>query len=141
MSPRPLLGRSGCVYLIPASKSCQERFWASRSVPILFWRRRPPRPLLGRSGYAYLILASKSCQDRFRAGRAVYISFRRRRSPRPLWGRLGCIFLISAAKATQTTFEPVGQKQKSKKSYGAFWDSNPYLFERSALYHIDYSDL
>jgi hypothetical protein len=89
--PRPLLGRSGCAFLIPASKSC-------------------PRPLRGRSnqktfdpvGLRLPHSGVEGNQDHFWVGRAVPISFRRRRPPRLLLNRSG-------------------KNKKDKKSYGAFW--------------------
>jgi hypothetical protein len=75
---RPLLGRSGCAYLIPASKS---------------W----PRPLRGPSnqntfnpvGLRLPHSGVKGHQDHFWVGRAVPISFRRRKVTKTASGLVG----------------------------------------------------
>jgi hypothetical protein len=103
-SLRPLLGRSGCAHLIPASKSYQDRFGG----PYLthFGVEGSPKTLLGRWGCVYLFPALTATKptsgpaglylshfgvechpNHFQAGQADYFSFRRQRSPRPLLGR------------------------------------------------------
>jgi hypothetical protein len=135
------LGQSGCVNLIPASKAIKTTSGPVGSCLSHFGIEKLPRPLRGWSGRIELIPASNVTQTTFRpvgltishsgvkghpdhfwVGGTASTSFWRGRSPRLLLARSG-------------------KNKKAKKSYGAFWDSNPYLFERPALYHIDYSDL
>jgi hypothetical protein len=87
--PRPLLGRSGCVYLIQVSKATN-----TFSGPVGLCLSHSgveelPRPLRGRSGRILLIPASK-----------VYLKH--------FYGRSGCIYLILGSTATKTTSGPVG---------------------------------
>jgi hypothetical protein len=134
------MGRSGCVYNTPALKGHTIFFLGQPGCVNLIPVSKAIKTTSGPVG-PYLTHSGVECHPNYlQAGRTDYFSFRRQRSPRPLLGRWGSVCLILAWKATQTTFGPVGQKQKSKKKYGAFRDSNPYLFERPALHHIDCSD-
>jgi hypothetical protein len=87
-SPRPFMGRSGCVFLISTSKVTKTTSGPVGLCLFHFGVEKLPRPL--------------------RAGRAVSNSFRRRRSPRPFMGWSGCAYLIPASNVTKTTFGPVG---------------------------------
>jgi hypothetical protein len=73
--PRPLLGRSGCVYLTPASKGHPKHIKAGEAPFTTFRRRRPPITLLGRSGCVYLTPASKGHPKHIKAGEALFTTF------------------------------------------------------------------
>jgi hypothetical protein len=100
-----IIFRSCYFYLIPASKSYQDHFWAwavfltpaskvtkppfrcGRAMSISLRRRRATQTNFGAVGLSlFLIPLSKVHPDQFWAGRVVSISFRRQRSHRPLWG-------------------------------------------------------
>jgi hypothetical protein len=109
-SPKTLLGRLGCVYLITASKSYQDHFWGGRDVSNSFRRRRVTqntfRPVALRLPHSGV----EGHQDHFWAGRVI--SFRCRKVTQTASGPAGRIKLIPASNVTQTTFRPVGLTSK-----------------------------
>jgi hypothetical protein len=77
--PITLLGRSGCVYLIPASKSYLDHFWAGRAVSNSFRRRRVTQNTFRPVGLRLPHSGVEGHRYHFSAGRAVSISLRRQR--------------------------------------------------------------
>jgi hypothetical protein len=86
---RPLQGRSGRFYLIPATKGLPDRFWAGRTVPISLRRRRVTQNTFRLVGLSLPHSGVKG-------------------SPKTLLGHSGCVYLIPASKATKATSGPLG---------------------------------
>jgi hypothetical protein len=103
-SPKTLLGRSGCVYLIPTSKATKT---TSRPYGSL-WCQRVTQFILGLSGCVNLIPASKPIKTTSGPIVSCLSHSGVEKLPRPLRGRPGRILLIPASNVTQTTFRPVG---------------------------------